>query len=561
MSAVMRMLISPVAKESTIPGDGRLVNLDYCHFPYSHVCSRGVIIRGGGDGKGSTMPGKAAGLVVSPSVIMQYGASIGEQESELTSIQALLSATPLSGDAFGKLPEAGDLYRAYTEHAAVIGDVMNKVPGNVDKVAQALLATGQTYAELERGMSEGISHIFGPPGTGGYQYSAPSSTGGQMTTGFATILDDSASAYGWIFAPESNLPALGIQNLAPPSNDWLGNYIQEAVDFVLTHLPVLSQLLDYVTGNYAQLKQAAADWHTAGVRTLGVVRALKPSAAELPRTWGGAASAEFGRFMGGVTGALEELASVMGQTQKIIEDAAAEANFAQQTISMIISEVIEWVAANIAIDILTAGLATGIEALASAGFIIRKVEEAEQAVGKLASAYRAMGKLLQGLAKIGEADKGFEALKKAEGLEKFGKFFELGKTFTEGLKVGTVANLRFLGDGKLAGAAVKAFDVAGRGLADGDVEKITKLGADGMAYRIGVNAVMSAAGELTGLPANTGLVGLGQDMASGTISDLENNGQGAADAAGAGSPVPEGRPVSRIAAMLNPDKYPPPKEH
>lgn len=507
------------------------------------------------------MPGKPEGLVVSPSVIIQYGTAIGDQESELTSIQALMSAVHLTGNSFGKLPEAGDLYRAYTQHAAEVRDVMDKVPANIGKVAQALLATGQTYAELEQGMTDGISTIFGVPGTGGYSSSAPSSAGGQLTAGFATILDDSRNAYGWIFTPESSLPALGIQNLFPPTSDWLGNYIQEAVDFVLTHLPILSQLLDDVTGDYAQLKQAAASWHAAGVRTLGVVQALKSSARELPGTWGGAASAGFGRFMGGVTGALEELAGVMGQTQKIIEDAAAEASFAQQTISMIISEVIEWVAGNIALDILTAGLATGIEALASSAFIADKIAEAEQATTKLASVLRTLGRVLKGLSKIGHADKAYAALQKAEGLEKLGKALELGKTFSEGLKAGTVANLRFLGDGKLAGAAVKAFNVAGRGLSTREVKAITDMGAKGMALRIGTNVALSGAGELTGLPTNTGLVGLAQDGVSGIISDLENNGQGAADAVGAGPPVPEAPPVSKITAMMNPDQHPPPKEH
>jgi hypothetical protein len=73
--------------------------------------------------------------------------------------------------------------------------------------------------------------------------------------------------------------------------------------------------------------------------------------------------------------------------------------------------------------------------------------------------------------------------------------------------------------------------------------------------------VLSGASVLTGLPTNPGKAGLVQDIVSGTISDLETNGQGAAGAVGLGPAIPDSPQVNRIMAMLNPDKYPPPEEH
>lgn len=500
----------------------------------------------------------AAGVVVSPSALTAYGTAIGNQEGQLQLINRALRSEQLPADAFGKLPEAGDLYRTYTEHAADVVDVTGKLPGQIDAVARSLLDTAEYYTDLEGGLTRGITEILGTGGGGGGTGS-PSSTGGQAAAGFAAIIDDSAQAYGWISSPETGLPALAVQNLFPPSG-WISGGISEGVDFIINHVPELPRLLDKVTGDLAALKASAGVWHDMGTRLSQVISEMKAGARNLPQEWGGDASKSFGTFMGNVTGALEELAALMGQTQKILEEAAAEAHFAQQTITMIITEVIEWFLGSIAVDVLTAGLATGIEALASAGFVMDKLEEAAQAESKLASAYRALLTMLKSFKAVDKLATGYTDLKDAEGLDKVTKFMKMGDHLNDELKAGKLINLRLFGDSKLAGAAKVFIDSGRHGPNMEAVRAATEVGEAGVNSRIAVSVVSGTTNALSGLPTTTGVAGIAGTLASGAEHDLEANGQGAANAAGLGAPVPNAPQFNKIWAMVNPDK-PPPKEH
>ena len=102
----------------------------------------------------------------------------------------------------------------------------------------------------------------------------------------------------------------------------LSGLIDEAINWVIAHVPELMRLLDYVTGDTPALQGAAQAWHDQGNALNSVLRDLRQSAAGLPEKWAGQASSAFGRVMGDVTQALSLVATSMGQTQQILEDAA-----------------------------------------------------------------------------------------------------------------------------------------------------------------------------------------------------------------------------------------------
>jgi len=497
----------------------------------------------------------AAGLVVSPSAIAKYGTAVGEQQGQLQRIHDTLDSAHVPAHAFGKLPEAGGLYRAYAEHAEEVLDITKQLPSHIGGVAEGLLDTARSYSGLEDGMAQGIREALGS-GPGGSGSAPPGLSGGagQVIGGIGNVVNDGYQAYGWMCAPETGLPALAVANLSPTGN-WLTSGITEAVDWIMQHVPELSKLLDDVTGDVHALNTAAETWHSAGTRMNAVIAEMKQNARKLPATWSGQASESFGTFMGNVTRALEILVSTMGQTQKILQEAAAEADFAFQTISTIVTEVVEWVAGNILVDVVTAGLATGVEALASGGFIADKLVEAEQAASKLASVLRVLERVLKTL-RTADLNLGYKALKGAEGLDKVKAFLSLGKTFRDDIKLGKVVNFRVFGKGMLASMAKFAVDAGRHGPNMEEETEAAKIGKSALGTRIGANVTVSAAEALTGLPVGTGKAALAKDEVKGLLKDVQDNGQGAAAATGQNDPSGWNDQRRQIESLISPPQEP-----
>lgn len=497
------------------------------------------------------MPG--TGLIASPAAIRAYGQAVGLQAGTLQRISSVLAGTHLSADAFGKLPEAGDLYQAYTQHATEVMDITAKLPGQIQHVADGLYGTAKSYSDLEQGMTEGIKGAFSRPGSGGAYEGGGSgnAVGGGVST-FATVASYTKTAYEWVNESEAAIPAFAVDNLYGASGG-LEGLLDAAINWVLNHVPELPNLLDMVTGDTEALKSTARTWHDTGIQLNDVIRGLKSSAANLPDAWAGDASVSFGTFMGDVVRALGILAGQMGQTQQILEEAAAEAEFAHETIVMIIREVVEWVAGNILVDALTLGLATAAEAPATALFLATRLKEAEQAASKLADVYRALLKIVKELKDL----KG--AYEKEKGLARLRKFATFAKDFEgRSFEMAKLKNLRALGDGKLAKVANKLWESGEHGPNAEQLGKVAKMGKTEFFTRTAANAGLHGTVALTGLSAEPGLKGLASDYVEGGLGDLEKNGQGAADAVGLGPSVPQAPPTSEIDAIINPPA--PPKE-
>lgn len=494
----------------------------------------------------------AAGVVVSPSAIAAYGAALGEQRGQLQQIHQALAAASVPANAFGLLAEANGLQAAYAGHASEVLAVTGQLPDHVGEVAAGLLDTARSYTELEHGMAQGIQDAFLPSGlpsgAEGSALKGPVTSAGRVVSGLGNVTGDAYAAYGWMKTPETGLPALAVKNLDPASGGITGA-ISEAVTWLLQHVPILPKYLNDVTGDVQALKDAAAAWHGAGENLNLVIAEIKHHARDLPESWAGQASETFGTYMGNVARGLDLLVEIVGETQKVLEEAASAADFARQTLSMIISEVLEWIAGNILVDVATAGLATGVEALASAGFIGDKVGEAEQAVSRFAGVLRGLERVLKSLTNK-KLDAGYDALKDAGGLDKVRKFLDLGRAFKKTLEFGKLINVRIYGGGKLASVAKFAIDAGKHGPNGEVVRDVVGVGKLGLATRIGANGTLSAAEALTGLPVATGGAGLAKDLAKGTMKDLQDNGQGAADTAGTGPAQTE--QFRRINALINP---------
>jgi WXG100 family type VII secretion target len=492
-----------------------------------------------------------AGLIVNPGAIKTYGQAVGLQAGTLERINSALAAVHLPADAFGKLPEAGDLYAAYTQHASEVLDITAKLPEQIQQVAQGLYSTAKSYDELEQGMAEGITNAFAPVESGGdgggdaYEGGGAGSVAGQGTSIFATIAADTKTAYDWVNQSEEAIPAFAVDNIYGASSG-LEGLLDEAIDWVISHVPELPKLLDDVTGDTEALKSAAGTWHNMGVTLNDMTRGLKSAAADLPESWAGEASASFGTFMGDVIQALNILAQQMGQTQQILEEAAAEAEFAHETIVMIIREVVEWVAGNLLADALTLGLATLAEAPATAAFLARELEQAEQAASKLAAVLRALKKIVD---ELKDLQKEYET---AKGLERLKKFTTLAKDFEEKtFEVAKLKNLRAFGNGKVASFAKKVWESGAHGRNAEELAKVADMGKTEFLTRTAVKAGMSGTMGLTGVSAEPGLKGLATRYVEGGLDDLGENGQGAADAVGLGPPVPQAPAVNRIDALIN----------
>lgn len=483
------------------------------------------------------------GLIAHPDAIRRYARVVGEQEGRLARIGGTLAGVRLPADAFGKLPEAGELHSAYTGHADDVREIAGWLPGRIGDVAAGLYQTAGTYADLEEEMARGIRELSGAPGGAG-----GTSPAGDALGAFAGIITQTQGAYGWARAPETALPALATGH--DGASGGLSGMLDTAVNWVISHVPELPKLLDDVTGNTGALDGAATVWHDQGAVLNTVTGELRAQAAGLPEQWAGDASEAFGDFMADVTSGLSDLAEAMGQVQRILQDAAEEAAFARDTIVTIIREAAEWVAGNLAVDALTLGLATGAEAIGATAFLARKVADAEEAADRLASVYRAL------LAVVRKLQDVRGVYREATGLGRLRSFTSLARDLDAGLEPGRLANLRMFGEGRLA-AAAKAVWGAGRH-AKG-MPEVIESGKDAVVGYTAAKAGLAGAMGATGLSSDPGLKGLAGDLADGNLDNLSGNAQGAAETLGLGTPpIPPAPPVNQIAAQIN--RTEPPQE-
>lgn len=238
-------------------------------------------------------------------------------------------------------------------------------------------------------------------------------------------MSDTAAAYAWTKQRPAPLPPL--EPVAPSEEHGIDAGIDDVVRGVLEKTGMLDQL-EKVTGMPGQLHDAAQSWHDQAKALNSLADTLRMGAAKLPEHWEGDASEAFGRSMGEFVAAIDGTAADMGRTAEILNSAAKECKLAEDTVVAIIREAIEMIAMTIAaglvVDLLTAGLATAVDALVVDGEVLMYVERVEQVSSKLGTALRDLMKAVKDM-RAGEA-KFKDVLKAAKGVRKMSGWRGMG---------------------------------------------------------------------------------------------------------------------------------------
>jgi len=192
---------------------------------------------------------------------------------------------------------------------------------------------------------------------------------------------------------------------------------------------------------------------------------------------------------------------------------------------------------------LSLGLAEIAEAPATALWLERQVQRAEEATSKLAKFYKALQQIIDSLKALKSG------LRAEQGLARLKKFTTLAKDFDKALEVGKLRNLRVFSDGNAAKLADWVWDVGKHGKNADEVGKALDLGKGGILGYTTVRASVSAVTAATGLSAAPGVKGLAETLGEGALDNVRDNAQGAAEVVYLARP-----PVNRIDAMIN---YPP----
>ncbi|MFF4505495.1 WXG100 family type VII secretion target [Streptomyces sp. NPDC001401] len=238
-------------------------------------------------------------------------------------------------------------------------------------------------------------------------------------------MSDTAAAYAWTKKEPAPLPPL--EDVQPSQEHGLDAGIDDLVRGVLDATGMLDEL-EKVTGMPGQLSAAAHSWYGQAKALQSLADTLRMGAAKLPEHWEGEASASFGRGMGEFVDAIDRTAEDMGRTAEILNSAAKECKLAEDTVVAIIREAIEMIAMTVAAglitDLLTAGLATAVDALAVDAEIAIYVERVEQVSSKLGTALRDLMKAVKDM-RAGEA-KFKDVVKAAKGVRKMSGWRGMG---------------------------------------------------------------------------------------------------------------------------------------
>jgi uncharacterized protein YukE len=319
----------------------------------------------------------------------------------------------------------------------------------------------------------------------------------------------------------------------------------------------LLDMLDMVTGDPDALHEAALAWRNRGTATQQVAAALRHGALDLPEHWQGAASEAFGRFMRTLVAVLDAMASDMGQTGQILNEAGQQSQCAQDIIMMIIQQVIEWVLASVALDAITLGLGTVVDGLVDSAETAKAIVDAGEEVSRLR---QVLIKLKGVLEAIQTADRAF---KNAEGFEKLKTFLSLGAKLDKAVEDSLmgVSDLKYLEDSKIGSVLAEVLGAGKHALGGRSLEEIDAIRAMGQGgvladagLKIGVKGLLG----ITGLPDEVTGTGLATSVLAGTLEDLLHHQHVArmeVDQLLAGNPATERGtyhlPVSSIDAVIN----------
>jgi uncharacterized protein YukE len=289
-----------------------------------------------------------------------------------------------------------------------------------------------------------------------------------MSSGSKGPVEQAADAYKWAHNFVAQ-PLIPLPQLSNPVSDGLDAGLDHIVEAALGSTGMMDEL-EKVTGKLDVLTHAAQEWQARAQAMQGVAKALRNGAVELSEQWEGNASNAFGAHMGEVVTAIDNTAADMFTTAKLINQAAEECKMAEETVIEIIREAIEVMivslAAMVAVDIITLGLATLADALVAdaeiAVFIARVARVSEELAAKLE-------KLMKSVKEIQTAGKSFRTIK--GGLKAANNVRKLGGLLGRSKALGDLArspSLESLGN-FAAAQGVKHYNE----IAKGGVELIT----------------------------------------------------------------------------------------
>ncbi|GAA2269254.1 MULTISPECIES: hypothetical protein [Kitasatospora] len=81
---------------------------------------------------------------------------VGDQDGQLSQVQSRVSGITISGDAFGKLPNAHHLLQEYNDHVDANRKNLADLIEALNQTSEALNGTAQNYLQHEQELGAGL---------------------------------------------------------------------------------------------------------------------------------------------------------------------------------------------------------------------------------------------------------------------------------------------------------------------------------------------------------------------------------------------------------------------
>ncbi|MCB5909011.1 hypothetical protein [Streptomyces pinistramenti] len=215
------------------------------------------------------------------------------------------------------------------------------------------------------------------------------------------------AAYAWTGRPDHRgFP--GTPQAESPDRGAISGAMDVAVQWTLEK----TGALDKGTGAPAELSAAAEIRHAQAKDLREVANGLRTGAGELAEHRHGRSSDGFGTHMGHVVKAVDDTAYDMAQSAKILGQAAKERALAEETVIELLSDPVPMLIAELAtsfiLDLVTAGLATVVDALVSGAEVTAAFARIARISEKLAETLR---KLQQAVKELKETVRSGKSVK------------------------------------------------------------------------------------------------------------------------------------------------------
>ncbi|MFI9260354.1 WXG100 family type VII secretion target [Streptomyces sp. ISID311] len=206
--------------------------------------------------------------------------------------------------------------------------------------------------------------------------------------------------------------ATGAFNAYSKVNDWMSGF-DSAVDSIMRPLvEPLAEHLECVTGDDEGIQEAAKLWRDQAADLRDLIADQRRDRADLAHEWTGEAAEAFQGHLAEMETALQQEADDMDAVADVLEQAAEQCRLAEQVVTMLIQELIEWalieLAVALATSIVTAGVsvaAMGAMAVSRAGITSARIAEKLKSLAEELRAFVRIIKLLKKAKKMSKVKK------------------------------------------------------------------------------------------------------------------------------------------------------------